>query len=833
MKRILRTTSLIIISLMMMQPFFTTAQSNQYLHFDRVDDYVSLQNGSQYIANSNAFTMSGWFYTDQIAYGQGMMGFRGASQGFYMIQLDNGIIECRFQNSSGTLFEHVAPANTIIPETWQHFAWVYDGSQILLYVNGILNGSAAASGQITDANIQFTIGRSILGTLNFYFGGRADEVSVWDKALTSADITDLMANELTGTEPNLQLYYKINQGDPGGNNTTISSLISEIGGGTRDADLLFFALNGPTSNFNGTLNTSFQAISLDPMANKLITDAPFDLVGTASSGLTVEFEVVSGPATISGSTVTLTGTEGEVTIKASQPGDATYDPAADVINSFMVLDPETHLPEIEIRNPLAGDVYVPVLTEIQLAAMAKIEYPELFSVSDVVFSIDGEIITAMDWGNEHFTAWWKPQAYGAYTLSISSNNNFGHAQTIDVSLNIVQAAADMSVTAVEDVLLNTSIPTQTVEAELPGFTGAFNQIMATLSVHCPPGLDCGEWDRKASIEAKTHTGQWIEIIRYITPYGVECNHTTDLTDYMSMLQGKVAFRLNCSTFDNGYVYDLDIDYKAGAPEHMYSTVEVIWQDTYPFGDYANLQPVEIVDHAFADSAVASKLKIMNTGHGWGDLNTGNAAEFYEATHNIKTDGDNNPQHLWAECNPNPDGCSNQNGTWYFDRAGWCPGSIAVVYDYDLSTYIGSGSVNLQYEFFDGYVDYCHPNHPACVTGSTCDDCEDTYNPHYIITGNLVTFFDSPSIDVSVEELTFNKYAIQAYPNPNFGSFVLSSEMSVTEANVSIYTLLGTEIMSFEWDGSDQYIDMTSEKQGVYMITIQVGSESETKRIIVQ
>ena len=98
------------------------------------------------------------------------------------------------------------------------------------------------------------------------------------------------------------------------------------------------------------------------------------------------------------------------------------------------------------------------------------------------------------------------------------------------------------------------------------------------------------------------------------------------------------------------------------------------------------------------------LKVINTGHGWGDLNTGNASEFYEATHKIKVNADEYDQHLWVDCNPNPDGCQPQNGTWYFDRAGWCPGSISYVYDYDLTAYVNLSDVEIEYEFFPGYVD---------------------------------------------------------------------------------------------------------------------------------
>ncbi|MBK7410006.1 MAG: LamG domain-containing protein [Saprospirales bacterium] len=177
------------------------SQSNQYLHFDRVDDFVEVPNASQYIANSNAISMAGWFYTDELAYGQGMMGFRGGGTGngeMYLIQLNNGTIECRFKNQSNTLYEFVAPAFTIQPQVWQHVAWVYNGSKIELFIDGVSIGSAAASGTITSTNRAFGIGKSIQGGFNFVFGGRVDEVSLWNKALTPTDLQDMMQNELTG-----------------------------------------------------------------------------------------------------------------------------------------------------------------------------------------------------------------------------------------------------------------------------------------------------------------------------------------------------------------------------------------------------------------------------------------------------------------------------------------------------------------------------------------------------------------------------------------------------------------------------------------------------------
>ena len=63
------------------------------------------------------------------------------------------------------------------------------------------------------------------------------------------------------------------------------TLICEIGNGERDAELMNFALTGETSNFGGTLDPGYQAISFPQIPNHLTTDAPFAIEASATSGL--------------------------------------------------------------------------------------------------------------------------------------------------------------------------------------------------------------------------------------------------------------------------------------------------------------------------------------------------------------------------------------------------------------------------------------------------------------------------------------------------------------------------------------------------------------------
>ncbi|MBC7745732.1 MAG: hypothetical protein H7096_11580, partial [Flavobacterium sp.] len=98
----------------------------------------------------------------------------------------------------------------------------------------------------------------------------------------------------------------------------------KVGIAQRDATLRLF---GVEIQFNNLKN---QTISFDFIGKKQSSDAPFLLTGTASSGLPIEFRIVSGPATINGNLVTLNGVPGMVVFAASQPGDSDYFPAADV-----------------------------------------------------------------------------------------------------------------------------------------------------------------------------------------------------------------------------------------------------------------------------------------------------------------------------------------------------------------------------------------------------------------------------------------------------------------------------------------------------------------------
>lgn len=815
------------------------AQSNQYLHFDGVDDFVSLPNASQYLNNSNRITMAGWFYTDALTYGQGMLSLRGGGTGsgeMYFLQLNNGVLECRLKTTTNTLYEVVAPAGSIQAGVWQHIAWVFDQNAVRLYINGTLIGSAVAQGTFVATDRPFTIGKSYFSDLNFNFKGRIDEVSLWNKALTATEIQNMMNNELTGNETNLQAYYKFNQGSPGGNNTSISYVYDISSNPDKQGVLNHFTLNGATSNFNGILQDGFQYINFEAIPNKLTSSDDFELVAYTNSELPVNFEIVSGPATIDGNTVSLLGTGGTVYVRASQEGNDQYDAATPVINSFVVIDPAQETIATTILHPLEGNVYVSDLIPIPISVRASVSYPDLISVDNITVTIDDVEVVLEQKLDNHFTGFWTPASYGSHEITVTSSNNFGAEDTTTHTVNVQQNANTITVHATNNVWVHSGVSSETQENNLPSFIGAFNEIKGKLIITCPQG-GCDPWDRVSSVEVQGKDGIWYEIIRYMTPYGVACQSEIDLTDFAPLLMGKSKFRVNLGTQGNGFLYTLQLEYVAGTDPYPYKTIEKVWHNTYQFGDLANLQPVEEYFPQIPEGTQAARLKLVAPGHGWGATNTNNAAEFSNNTHHVWVNNEQTFVHNnWNICNPNPDNCSPQYGTWTYNRAGWCPGSIAQFQDYNMTSYIGQNNLSLKYILDQNYVDYCHPNNPDCVTGVTCSDCNDGFNPHLMIASYFISYSNAPIALSKEEQTTLEQVNYNVYPNPTGGRFYIDLDYNHKIDQVAIYDLTGRLIkkMNVYPHENQLSLDLFNQAKGMYIITLNSGNLTvQSKKIILE
>jgi hypothetical protein len=156
-----------------------------------------------------------------------------------------------------------------------------------------------------------------------------------------------------------------------------------------------------------TQNISFAAIG-----DTTYGVEPFVLVATATSELPVLFEVVSGPASIDDSLLTVTGA-GTVIIRASQEGNENYFPAA-IEQTFIVRKAVQQISFEPIDTRTYGD------TPFQLAASSDAGLPVTFEWVSGPVTIDGTTvlingagtatIRAVQPGNENYEAAFSEQS---------------------------------------------------------------------------------------------------------------------------------------------------------------------------------------------------------------------------------------------------------------------------------------------------------------------------------------------------------------------------------------------------------------------------------------
>ena len=192
------------------------AQNSYSLNFNGQSDYIEITDASAMIANSDQISIMGWVYPRNTNSGwpdfDGFFGFRNELDAdFYLLQLDNYKVEGRLRISLNDYFSVVTAPNSISTETWYHLALVYDGTNLIVYINGIEAGSTSASGQITNVSVPLKVGRLVFQTTNFDLDGQADEVGLWSVALTAEQIQNYMYADLTGEE-GLVGYWNFNEG---------------------------------------------------------------------------------------------------------------------------------------------------------------------------------------------------------------------------------------------------------------------------------------------------------------------------------------------------------------------------------------------------------------------------------------------------------------------------------------------------------------------------------------------------------------------------------------------------------------------------------------------
>ena len=268
----------------------------------------------------------------------------------------------------------------------------------------------------------------------------------------------------------------------------------------------------------------------------------------------------------------------------------------------------------------------------------------------------------------------------------------------------------------------------TATVDLPT-AGTYAKITLHVALTCP-SKGCDPYDRVATLgviqPGGTDAGveNITEIGRYVTPFGVAGAWDIDVTDLRPLLSGTVTIHGLIDTWvgnGQGWLLSASLIYVGGVPANIPVAVLPLPWSNFNIGD-----PTQPVSSSLPEQTVTlpsgatrAAVRINATGHGQGNLD--NCGEFCTLNHTLLINNLLEKQFaVWRDdCAKNP--VSPQNGTWMYDRAGWCPGADVKPITIDLGPRAGAFQVGYA---IDSYVNTCSPG-PSCDTssctlGTSCD-----------------------------------------------------------------------------------------------------------------
>jgi len=161
------------------------------LKFDGIDDYVRISHSSSLDIVGNEISVEFWMKLTN-----GWHPDPSASYIYDQILYDKGdaYVSTMIKSTGALRFNipYVPPypetnKNNWNADTWYHIAEVFNGTQIRIYVNGVLDRAEAVVGSVSRSTIDLAIGSHCSGGKHF-FNGVIDEFAIYSYARTAEEI---------------------------------------------------------------------------------------------------------------------------------------------------------------------------------------------------------------------------------------------------------------------------------------------------------------------------------------------------------------------------------------------------------------------------------------------------------------------------------------------------------------------------------------------------------------------------------------------------------------------------------------------------------------------
>jgi chitodextrinase len=163
--------------------------SKRAMLFDGVQSTITARNLPA--LNTANITVSFWVKVNKLpTSGEVFLLSHGGWQERWKISLPDHGRPVFTTNSTGGIKDTQTDSVTLKPGQWTYLTMVHDGTNDIIYINGVEKNKKAASGNLNNTTKDFGIGYSPIDNA-FNFNGALDEVMLFGTALTSAEIQAL------------------------------------------------------------------------------------------------------------------------------------------------------------------------------------------------------------------------------------------------------------------------------------------------------------------------------------------------------------------------------------------------------------------------------------------------------------------------------------------------------------------------------------------------------------------------------------------------------------------------------------------------------------------
>ncbi|MCI0747497.1 MAG: choice-of-anchor D domain-containing protein, partial [Verrucomicrobia subdivision 3 bacterium] len=168
---------------------------------DGINDHVLAPSSASFNTIAGQMTAAAWIFKRANAASYGGIVGRRTGTGYsdlWTLYYNNTANDEYTANvtTSGGSFVVNGPSSTADHNVWVHVAAIYNGSNLLLYRNGVQVGSVAASGTISTETTGVIMGAGDNGSFGIgeYINAGLDDVKIYNRALTATEVNDLFLN---------------------------------------------------------------------------------------------------------------------------------------------------------------------------------------------------------------------------------------------------------------------------------------------------------------------------------------------------------------------------------------------------------------------------------------------------------------------------------------------------------------------------------------------------------------------------------------------------------------------------------------------------------------